>query len=58
MQFPGQGKPPLGIVFDSDFGNRIDDALALALLYGFDGKNEARVVSMSVTKSNLKAAAL
>ncbi len=58
MQFPGQGKPPLGIIYDSDFGNRIDDALALALLYGFDGKGQARVVSMSVTKSNLKAAAM
>ena len=57
MQFPGQGKPPVGILFDSDMGNSIDDALALALLYGFDGKREARVVAVSVTKSNLKAAA-
>src|SRR5229473_6464875 len=57
MQFPGQGKPPVGFIFDSDMGNSIDDALALALLYGFDGKNEARVVSVSVSKPNLKAAA-
>jgi hypothetical protein len=39
FQFPGQGKPPIGIVFDSDLGNGIDDALALAMLYGFEGKN-------------------
>jgi hypothetical protein len=57
MQFPGQGKPPVGIIFDSDMGANIDNALALALLYGFDGKNEARVVSVSVSKSNLRAAA-
>lgn len=57
MQFSGQSKPPVGIIFDSDMGNSIDDALAMALLYGFDGKNEARVVSVSVSKSNLKAAA-
>jgi inosine-uridine nucleoside N-ribohydrolase len=57
MQFPGQGKPPVGILFDTDMGNRIDDALALALLYGLDGKNEARVVAVSVSKSNLQAAA-
>jgi len=57
MQFPEQEIPPVGIIFDSDLGNRIDDVLALALLYGFDGKREARVVSVSVTKSNLKAAA-
>lgn len=58
MQFPGQGKPAVGIIFDSDMGNSIDDALALALLYGFDGKREVRVVSVSVSKSNLKSAAL
>ncbi|MBI3208901.1 MAG: hypothetical protein HYZ37_08365 [Candidatus Solibacter usitatus] len=57
MQFPGLGKPPLGVIFDSDFGNHIDSALALALLYGLDGKTEARVVSLSVSKSSLKAAA-
>jgi hypothetical protein len=57
MQFFGQGKPPAGVIFDSDMGNTIDDVLALALLYGLDGKNEARVVSVSVTKSNLKSAA-
>jgi hypothetical protein len=39
-------------------GNSIDEALALALLYGLDGKNEARVISLSVSKPNLKAAAL
>ena len=57
MQFR-QGKPPLGVLFDCDMGNRIDDALALAILYGLDGKGEARMVSISVSKSNLKAAAL
>ena len=59
MQFPGAlAKPAVGIIFDCDMGNRIDDVLALALLYGLDGRNEARVVSVSLTKSNLKAAAL
>jgi len=57
MQF-GQGKPPVGVVFDADVGNGIDDVLALALLYGLDGRSEARVISLSVSKSNLKAAAL
>ena len=57
MQFPGQAKPPVGIVFDAAMGQRIDDALALALLYGFDGKNEARVISVSTSMSNLKSAA-
>lgn len=58
MQFFGQGKPPVGILFDCALGSRIDDALALALLYGVDGKNEARMVSVTVSKANLKAAML
>jgi hypothetical protein len=56
MQFQGQGKPPVGIVFDSDLGNTIDDALALAMLYGLQGKGDSRVLSVSITKSSLKAA--
>ena len=57
MQFPGQGKPSVGIVFDSDLGNGVDAARALALLYGLEGKGEARLVSNSTTISNLKSAA-
>src|SRR5262245_989250 len=58
MQAQGQEKPPVGIIFDAGLGNGIDEALALALLYGLDGKGEARVISLSVSKPNLKAAAL
>jgi hypothetical protein len=56
MQFE-QVKPSVGIVFDSDLGRGVDAALALALLYGLEGKGEARLVSNSTTISNLKAAA-
>lgn len=57
MQEQGQEKQPAGIVFDCGMGNRIDEALAMALLYGLDGKREARVLALSVSKPNLKAAA-
>ena len=56
MQFQ-QGKPAVGIVFDSDLGDGVDAALALALLYGLEGKGEARVVSIGVSLPNLKSAA-
>lgn len=58
MQFGLQAIPPVGIVLDSDFGNEIDDVLALALLYGLDGRNECRAVGTTISKPNLKAAAL
>lgn len=39
-------------------GERIDDVLGLAVLYGLDGKNECRVVSVSTSKPSLHSAAL
>jgi len=50
------GRPSLGVVFDADLGNTIDDALALAMLFGLQGKGEARVLSVSTTRSSLKSA--
>ena len=58
MQDQGQETQPVGIIFDSGIGSNVDEVLALALLYGFEGKREARVVSLSVSKPNLKSAAL
>lgn len=57
MQSSERAKPPVGIIFDSDLGNSIDDMLALAILYGLDVKGEARVVAISLTTSSLKTAA-
>src|SRR5262245_32381652 len=56
MQFRGQGPSTVGIVFDSDM-NPIDRVLALALLYGVQGKGDARVISVSVNRASLSAAA-
>ncbi len=58
MQLPDKGKPPLGIIFDSALGYRPDDPLALALLYHCDGRNEARVIALSVSVADLNAARL
>ena len=55
MQFR-QGRPPLGIVFDADLGNTMDDALALASLYGFQGKGESRVIGVNTSRPGLDSA--
>jgi purine nucleosidase len=55
-QFPGQGKPAQGILFDSDFGTTIDSVLSLALLHGLEGKREARIASLTINRPGLKAA--
>lgn len=57
MQLPMQAKPPLGVIFDCDLGHTLDDAIALAVLYGFDGKNDARLLAVSVSNPSLSAAA-
>lgn len=57
MQFPGQLKPPVGVVLDCDMGARPETALALAVLYGLDGKNECRVVAVASSRSNINSAA-
>ena len=58
MQFRGAGKPSVGVIFDCDMGNGIDDALALALLYGLQAKNESRVIGLCTTKPSLNSAEL
>jgi len=49
-------RPPLGVVIDGDPGNRADAWLAVALLDGLSAKNEARRVSLSVSRPSLNAA--
>jgi hypothetical protein len=56
MQGRGFVKPPTGITFDTDFGTSIDSVLTIALLRAMSSKGQCRVISVSVTNSNLKAA--
>jgi len=49
-------RPPIGIAFDGDLGNRIDAILALAMLNGLSAKTEARRISLSVSRPSLTSA--
>jgi hypothetical protein len=55
MQFPGVAPPSVGVLFDSGF-DRIDDLLAVSLLYGLDGKGEMRVSVITVSRPDFAAA--
>jgi inosine-uridine nucleoside N-ribohydrolase len=55
MQFPEQGKQPPAVIVDTGL-TRIDDVLALALLFGFAGRKEVREGSITVSRFDLKAA--
>src|SRR5437762_2519396 len=56
MQF-GRGKPANGAFFDSDFAE-VDSFLALALLHSLQQKTECRVAVVTISRPNLKVAAL
>lgn len=58
MQFGPFGKPSLGVCFDAAFGEKIEDLVALALLFALDNRNECRVVCLSTTLENLDSAGL
>ena len=52
----GAVRPPIGIAFDGDLGNRIDAILAVAMLNGLTAKTEARRISLSVSRPSLVSA--
>jgi len=57
MQAPQtQKKPPLAVLFDSSLDGDIDQVLALAMLFGLAGRQQARVASLSTSAFNLRAA--
>ncbi len=47
---------PVNIIFDTDIGNDVDDALALAILHAFENRHEAKLLAVTITKDNKWAA--
>jgi inosine-uridine nucleoside N-ribohydrolase len=47
---------PPGVIFDTDMGNDVDDALAMAMLHALDSRGEIRLLAVTVTKDNIQAA--
>jgi inosine-uridine nucleoside N-ribohydrolase len=48
-QLPAQAVP---VIFDTDMGNDMDDALALAMLHALVDRGEAEIVAVTITKDN------
>jgi inosine-uridine nucleoside N-ribohydrolase len=49
---------PVRVIFDTDMGNDVDDALALAILHALETRGESKLLAVTVTKDNPYAAAL
>lgn len=43
---------PVRIIFDTDMGNDVDDALALAEIHAFETRGEADLLAVTITKDN------
>ena len=43
---------PVPVVFDTDMGNDVDDALALAVLHALESRGECRLIAVTITKDN------
>ncbi len=47
---------PVRLVFDTDMGNDVDDALALAMIHALQSRGEAELLAVTVSKDNRYAA--
>jgi len=43
---------PPPVIFDTDMGNDVDDAIALALLHALESRGECRIAAVTITKDN------
>ena len=55
-QGPQTQKPVRAVLFDSSLDGDIDQVLALAMLYGLEGRRQVRVGSVSTSRFNLRIA--
>src|ERR1700745_3377413 len=54
---PGaQAADPVRLIFDTDIGNDIDDALALGLIQALESRSEVQLLAVTITKDNVGAA--
>lgn len=47
---------PVPLILDTDIGNDIDDALALAMIHGLESRGEVKLIAVTITKDNKWAA--
>jgi inosine-uridine nucleoside N-ribohydrolase len=56
IALPASAATPLDVIFDTDMGNDVDDAVALAMLHAFASRGEVKLLAVTVSKDNPWAA--
>ncbi|MCC6682031.1 MAG: nucleoside hydrolase [Phycisphaeraceae bacterium] len=52
QHYPENNNRPVSIILDTDMGNDIDDALALAMLHALESRGESRLLGVSICKDH------
>ncbi len=47
----------VNLIFDTDMGNDVDDAMALAMIHSLERRNLCRLLAVTSTKDHIKSAA-
>src|SRR6185437_11217193 len=47
---------PVRLILDTDIGNDVDDALALAMIHALETRGDVRLLAVTITKDNHYAA--
>lgn len=55
-EFVGPPEHPVRLIFDTDIGNDVDDALALGVIHALQTRNECELLAVTITKDNELAA--
>jgi inosine-uridine nucleoside N-ribohydrolase len=50
-------EPPVDLIFDTDIGNDVDDALALGMIHALQSRDECNLLAVTITKDCPQAAA-
>ena len=53
---PPPGSAPVRIIFDTDIGNDVDDALALSVLHALQTRGDSELLAVTITKTDELAA--
>ncbi len=56
VSVPAFAAEPVRLILDTDMGNDVDDALALAIIHALENRNEVRLLAVTITKDNRDAA--
>jgi inosine-uridine nucleoside N-ribohydrolase len=52
LTYSAYAAEPVRLIFDTDIGNDIDDAIALALIHALENRSEVRLLAVTITKDN------